>query len=226
LSFTASIPTSNSPHVPSAAVCRPRRRGLHAAQPAQASFLGVGAPEAVLVGVVALVLFGPKGLAQAAKSLGATLRAFAPTIRELTQVSSELKSTLEEEIGLNDLRDEFQRPAVPSPRAVSTSSLPAADDEAPAAQATSAGSGDAEDSLSELSASMQGGLGDGGAEPYDPDIGRKREEAARMAWGPGGGAQQPAKRLETMSMQDLEAELARRKAAADSMPSELSRGDA
>jgi hypothetical protein len=30
----------------------------------QASFLGVGAPEAILVGVVALVVFGPKGLAQ------------------------------------------------------------------------------------------------------------------------------------------------------------------
>ena len=29
-----------------------------------ASFLGVGAPEAVLVGVVALVVFGPKGLAE------------------------------------------------------------------------------------------------------------------------------------------------------------------
>ena len=30
----------------------------------RASFLGVGAPEAILVGVVALVVFGPKGLAQ------------------------------------------------------------------------------------------------------------------------------------------------------------------
>lgn len=30
----------------------------------QRSFLGVGAPEAVLVGVVALVVFGPKGLAE------------------------------------------------------------------------------------------------------------------------------------------------------------------
>lgn len=32
-------------------------------QPVQMSFLGVGAPEAILVGVVALVVFGPKGLA-------------------------------------------------------------------------------------------------------------------------------------------------------------------
>jgi TatA/E family protein of Tat protein translocase len=62
----------------------------------RASFFGVGAPEALLVGVVALVVFGPKGLAQAAKSVGSTLRSFAPTLREITSVSQELKSTLEQ----------------------------------------------------------------------------------------------------------------------------------
>lgn len=99
------------------------------------SFLGVGAPEAILVAVVALVVFGPKGLAdvstpatsaggiglfadcicspevamqagadcscclcclQAAKSLGQTLRAFQPTIREVVEVSQEIKGTLEQ----------------------------------------------------------------------------------------------------------------------------------
>lgn len=33
----------------------------------QASFFGVGAPEAVLVGLVALVIFGPQGLAEVLK---------------------------------------------------------------------------------------------------------------------------------------------------------------
>ncbi len=33
-------------------------------QRVQASFFGVGAPEALLVGVVALIVFGPKGLAE------------------------------------------------------------------------------------------------------------------------------------------------------------------
>lgn len=44
----------------------PARRGRStaAAQPVRAAFFGVGAPEAILVGVVALVVFGPKGLAQ------------------------------------------------------------------------------------------------------------------------------------------------------------------
>ena len=43
-------------------------------------------------------------LPQAAKSMGATLRAFAPTIRELTSVSQELKSTLEQVSGSAALR--------------------------------------------------------------------------------------------------------------------------
>lgn len=36
---------------------------------------------------------------QAAKSVGSTLRSFAPTIREITSVSQELKSTLEQASG-------------------------------------------------------------------------------------------------------------------------------
>lgn len=39
-------------------------RGDDGAQVVQQSFFGVGAPEALLVGVVALVVFGPKGLAE------------------------------------------------------------------------------------------------------------------------------------------------------------------
>ncbi len=150
-----------------------------------ASFLGVGAPEAVLVGVVALVVFGPKGLAevrfekprniesnnwlsgcqedcgppkdrsrkadaadaalalrqaraadlllghgalqetldkafllmQAAKGLGKSLRAFAPTLQELTSVSRDLKNTLDEELGIDEIRREFASARV---RAVET----------------------------------------------------------------------------------------------------------
>lgn len=40
----------------------------------QASFFGVGAPEAILVGVVALVVFGPKGLAQVRPRTGMLTR--------------------------------------------------------------------------------------------------------------------------------------------------------
>jgi TatA/E family protein of Tat protein translocase len=78
------------------------------------AFLGVGAPEAVLVGVVALVLFGPKGLAQAAKSLGQGVKAIAPTLKELTDISSDLKSTIEDEIGLNEIRNELESTLSPA----------------------------------------------------------------------------------------------------------------
>lgn len=69
-----------------------------------ASLLGVGAPEALVIAVVALLVFGPKGLAEVARTLGKSFRAFQPTIRELQQISREFKDTLEQEIGLDDLR--------------------------------------------------------------------------------------------------------------------------
>jgi TatA/E family protein of Tat protein translocase len=69
-----------------------------------ASLFGVGAPEALVIGVVALLVFGPKGLAEVARNLGKTLREFQPTIRELQDVSNEFKSTLEREIGLDDIQ--------------------------------------------------------------------------------------------------------------------------
>ncbi|XP_024376998.1 sec-independent protein translocase protein TATB, chloroplastic [Physcomitrium patens] len=71
----------------------------------QASLLGVGAPEALVIGVVALLVFGPKGLAEVARTLGKSLRAFQPTIKELQQVSNEFKATLEQEIGLDEMRN-------------------------------------------------------------------------------------------------------------------------
>ena len=123
------------------------------------ALFGVGAPEAVLVGVVALVVFGPKGLAeaslpcvakcyaiyktgndsvlmvhrpfQAVKSLGKTLKTFQPTIREVMSVSSELRNTLEEQIGLDDIRSELQssmasesRPAARRPAESVSSTFP------------------------------------------------------------------------------------------------------
>lgn len=69
----------------------------------RASLFGVGAPEALVIGVVALLVFGPKGLAEVARTLGKTLRTFQPTIRELQDVSRDFKSTLEREIGLDEI---------------------------------------------------------------------------------------------------------------------------
>ncbi|CAN6589026.1 unnamed protein product [Malus baccata var. baccata] len=79
------------------------RRGRCKGMVVYASLFGVGAPEALVIGVVALLVFGPKGLAEVARTLGKTLRAFQPTIRELQEVSRDFKSTLEKEIGLDDI---------------------------------------------------------------------------------------------------------------------------
>ncbi|KAF2312248.1 hypothetical protein GH714_028749 [Hevea brasiliensis] len=74
----------------------------------QASLFGVGAPEALVIGVVALMVFGTKGLAEVARNLGKTLHAFQPTIRELQEVSREFKSSLEREIGLDEISSQTQ----------------------------------------------------------------------------------------------------------------------
>ncbi|CAN8252703.1 unnamed protein product [Cochlearia groenlandica] len=91
---------------------RRRSRGLVIS----ASLFGVGAPEALVIGVVALLVFGPKGLAEVARTLGKTLRTFQPTIRELQDVSRDFKSTLEREIGL----DEISKPNGYNPNRMNT----------------------------------------------------------------------------------------------------------
>lgn len=90
----------------------------------------MGAPEALVIGVVALLVFGPKGLAEIAKQLGSTLRAFQPTIRELQEVSREFKETLEDEIGLDDIRN-----PTPTPRQAPVAEPPAPADDAEVTEA-------------------------------------------------------------------------------------------
>ncbi|KAK9795485.1 hypothetical protein WJX73_003749 [Symbiochloris irregularis] len=163
-----------------------RRRNL---QKVQASFFGVGAPEAVLVVVVALIVFGPKGLAQAVKSLGSTFRTISPSIRELVTASSDLRTSFEEQIGLDEIRKEFR--------------------------------GD----YSRPQKEQTGQNGQHFGTDFDVDIEAKRREAAQLAWGASTGASSPAAQgsekegapaksaLSDMSLEALEAELARRKAA-------------
>merc|ERR1711988_142649 len=71
----------------------------------ESSFLGVGAPEALVVGLVALTVFKPKDLASAAKSTGTFLRSFQPAIKEATSISNELMASFENEIGIDQIRE-------------------------------------------------------------------------------------------------------------------------
>ncbi|XP_019710997.1 sec-independent protein translocase protein TATB, chloroplastic isoform X2 [Elaeis guineensis] len=91
------------------------KKGKYRGKVVYASLFGVGAPEALVIGVVALLVFGPKGLAEVARYLGKTLRAFQPTLRELQEVSREFKSTLEREIGLDEVASSTNYKSKPTP---------------------------------------------------------------------------------------------------------------
>ena len=151
-----------------------------------------------------------------------------------------------QEIGINEIKQELNRPAVPQPRAPAD------------------GAADASPALGELADSMAARQGAAAAE-IDPDIERKRAEAAAAAWGgaapaaaapaapaaapaaaaaaaaaPAAAAaqqqqqqQQPSaaagkpRAVEAMSLEELEAELQRRKAAVagGQLPPTLSAAD-
>ena len=192
----------------------------------------MGAPEAVLVGIVALIVFGPKGLAEAVKAVGATLRTFQPTIRELASVSSDLRSTLEEQIGLDEIRAELSSAVSPIPPATAPAKPTAAGLEAGAGGGDGAptdGTGAAPGaSLPDAVAAMQGAGSDGDGSA-DPDIEAKRAASAAAAWDGvvptsssaavpapapgrrGEGAGEEDSLLGDVPLDALEAELARRR---------------
>ena len=157
------------------------------------------------------------------------MKGFAPTIRELAGVSNELKQTLEQEIGLDEIRREWRDGSLPP-------SLQSRRDQQPEASSSnrlesdeqlgnkSADNKPAENELKEVSDEM--------AQQLDPDIEKRRAESARMAWGdtsnslqPSNNSQEPDKdpvgaaaapkvkdsKMDGMSIEELEAELARRR---------------
>ena len=145
-------------------------------------------------------------------------------------MSNELKQTLEQEIGLDEIRREWRDGSRPAPlqsqqdwQSEASSSNRLEPDEAAKSKSKPA----AEKELKEVSEEM--------AEKMDPDIAKRRAESARMAWGdtskanssqPSNESQEPDKtpasdtaaapklkdsRMEGMSIEELEKELARRR---------------
>lgn len=122
-------------------------------QVAHNGVFGVGAPEALLVGIVALVVFGPQGLIdvrsqaafvdavdvillvlislhvalrasysadpqcqsillithmQAAKTVASTIRSVQPAIQELNQATTEIRTSITKEVGIDSITKEFR----------------------------------------------------------------------------------------------------------------------
>ena len=76
-------------------------------------FGSIGMPELIIIFVIALIIFGPRKLPELGRSLGKSLA-------EFKRASNELKSTLEEEIRIDE-----QRSAVEAAKAAAPVAPPA-----------------------------------------------------------------------------------------------------
>jgi TatA/E family protein of Tat protein translocase len=69
-------------------------------------FGSIGMPELIIIFVIALIIFGPRKLPELGRSLGKSLS-------EFKKASNELKTTLEEEIRLDEQRATVVTPSAP-----------------------------------------------------------------------------------------------------------------
>ena len=81
----------------------------------------IGVPELLIIFVVALIVFGPQKLPELGKSLG-------KSIAEFKRASNELKSTLEEEIRLEEQRQKQEEVAKAAQTQAQQVSLPPVSD--------------------------------------------------------------------------------------------------
>jgi sec-independent protein translocase protein TatA len=96
-------------------------------------FGSIGMPELIIIFVIALIIFGPRKLPELGRSLGKSLA-------EFKKASNELKSTLEEEIRLEEQRStletsraasEAAKAAAAAEAAPTTAAVPQADEPVP-----------------------------------------------------------------------------------------------
>jgi len=85
-------------------------------------FGSIGMPELIIIFVIALIIFGPRKLPELGRSLG-------KSIAEFKRASNELKSTLEEEIRLEEQKQSLD--AAKAASAAQQAAAPAAPVEEP-----------------------------------------------------------------------------------------------
>jgi sec-independent protein translocase protein TatA len=71
-------------------------------------FGSIGMPELIIILVIALIIFGPRKLPELGRSLGRS-------INEFKKASNELRSTLEEEIHIEEQKERTQAAATATP---------------------------------------------------------------------------------------------------------------
>ena len=71
-------------------------------------FGSIGMPELIIILVIALIIFGPRKLPELGRSLGRS-------INEFKKASNELRSTLEEEIRVEEQKDRANATAAATP---------------------------------------------------------------------------------------------------------------
>ena len=173
---------------------------------------------------------------QAVKSLGATLKTFQPTIREVLGVTQDLRNTLEEQIGLDDIRRELRGASAPpswSSQGSQGSQFKPTDSYQWEQDQRSSSNNGSSSSSSSSSKPTEPSANGHDAEPAqassrpqaaDKDLDSMRQQSAADAWG--GQAPQKAPQpdsstassggqeaLSGLTLEDLEAELRRRKAS-------------
>ena len=87
-------------------------------------FGSIGMPELIIIFVIALIIFGPRKLPELGRSLG-------KSIAEFKKASNELKSTLEEEIRLEETRSSLEASRAAAAQAAAATTVPRVEEAAP-----------------------------------------------------------------------------------------------